>query len=90
MCRLLATDEDLSIVIQEDGNGITAFCQGQEDASITEMLNLVLQRAEPMGGTFYPRPNTMLGYYHALRTLGMHVIVEGDLGTMPHQPGRVY
>lgn len=62
----------------------------EQDEQALEMLNHTVEMVDPMSGTFYPEPGTMLGYFNAMTSMGMDVVVEGDIGELPCEDGVVY
>ncbi|MBQ1889990.1 MAG: hypothetical protein II160_04740 [Selenomonas sp.] len=88
-------DEDMEIDIRSRTlKDITILLNGHEHPAIRDWLDADCLTSPPMGGTFYPEPGTMLGYYNALQHAFFdelyEIKVEGKIGTIPYKPGRIY
>lgn len=95
MSKIIAEDDDLIITVEENDGKITVLFNGEEDAALHENLKEIAAKSPPMGGTFYPEPDTMLWYYNALKNDYFfdwltRVDVEGDIGEMPNEDGVIY
>ena len=95
MSKIVATGDDLIITIEELDGKITVLFNGEEDDGLRQNLDEIVAASPPMGGTFYPEPGTMLGYYYILKNrYFFHWLtkleVEGDIGEMPCEDGVIY
>ena len=95
MAKITATQDDITITVEETDGKITVYLNGEQDDLMQAQLDDMAKESPPMGGTFYPEPGTMLSYYN-LFTQGslsgekVTVTVEGDIGEIPNAPDCIY
>lgn len=90
MSKITARGQDVIITVEDIDGEITVLFDGKKDPMQQEMLDLRVNYAPPMGGTFYPEPGTMLAYYSVFESSGMDISVEGDIGEIPNDDGFIY
>lgn len=73
-------------VIMEDGSPLISI-DGDYDETLQEEFNELLKNVQPIGGTYYPQPNTLLAAYSVLQLSFFDNIVDveviGDIGEIP-------
>lgn len=83
---IIASDEDGELKLTEvDGNQYSLIDDHYDDCA--EMMT-------PLGGTYYPEADSMLGAYTILTNDFfdelISIDVEGDIGTIPYEEGVIY
>lgn len=73
-------------VFMEDGSLLISI-DGDYDETFQEEFNELLKNVQPIGGTYYPQPNTLLAAYSVLQLSFFDNIVDveviGDIGKIP-------
>lgn len=94
MSKIIAKYGERKITVEENDGKITVCVDGCESPWWKLILDELCNHLDPVGGTFYPQKETMLGYYFALRDgyLGdeLKLEVEDDIGTIPYEEGKIY
>lgn len=90
MSKITARVQDVIITVEDIDGEITVLFDGKKDPMQQEMLDLRVNYAPPMGGTFYPEPGTMLAYYSVFEASGMDISVDGDIGEIPSEDDVIY
>lgn len=77
-------------VFMEDGSLLISI-SGDYDETLQEEFNELLKNVQPIGGTYYPQPNTLLAAYSVLQLSFFDNIVDveviGDIGEIPTYEG---
>lgn len=80
-------------VTKEDGTlVITAY--GFKSPELQKDFDECVANQPPMGGSFYPKHDSMLAAFNVLSNKFFdtleEITVEGDLGEIPHEDGVIY
>lgn len=66
----------------------------ETDDKIKEKFLECLKNPRPMGGTYIPKENSLLGAYNVIENMifdDVPVIeISGDIGQIPHEEGIIY
>lgn len=77
-------------VYKMDGSPV----QNKVDGEHSEEFNDLIQDPPAMAGTYYPDPGSMLAALAVLQgdyfDEDPEIEVDGDIGTIPYVPGRIY
>lgn len=96
MARIKAIGKRSGIKIQvevfmENGSPVIEV-DGDYDETLQEEFNELLKNIQPIGGTYYPQPNTLLAAYSVLQLSFFDNIVDveviGDIGEIPTYEGE--
>lgn len=95
MSKIIADCGELIITVEETENGIIVYDTNRKLKLLKEIFDRYIPLIEPIGGTFYPEKDTMLGYYFLLKeglysNMVKELTIEGDIGEIPHEEGRIY
>ncbi len=87
MSRITARNGNTTLCIEKKGRCIRFFLNGVENEGLKNLFGIL--PSEPMGGTYHPKPGSMLACYNALTNSPLSklydsVEVEGNIGTIPH------
>lgn len=98
MAKIIATgihfcDRITVEVTKEDGTLVITEC-GLELPELQKDFDECIEHQPPMGGSFYPKPDSMLAAFNVLQhtffdTLE-EITVEGDIGEIPYEEGKIY
>lgn len=85
-CEVVCTLEDGELILDVDG---------EEDHVAERRLADLIQDQPPIGGTYYPEPNSLLAAFNVLKNTffddkDVEIEIEGDIGTIPHEEGVIY
>lgn len=94
MGKIIAKGDGMTVAVEEHEGSIRILFDGEENEFMLGKLNDDVEYAPPMGGTFYPQPGSMLGYYNALEKVFFNKLtsieVNGDIGEIPCEDGCIY
>lgn len=94
MGKIIAKGDGMTVTVEEHEDSIIILFDGEENDFMIGKLNDDAEYAPPMGGTFYPKPGSMLAYFNALNTVFFNKLtsleVDGDIGEIPNEPGCIY
>ena len=80
-------------VTKEDGT-LVITTYGFESPELQKDFDECIANQPPMGGSFYPKPDSMLAAFNVLSNKFFdtleEITVEGDLGEIPHEDGVIY
>lgn len=84
--EVFCTLEDGELIIDVDGF---------DDHEAERRLADLIKDQPPMGGTYYPEPNTLFAAFNVLKNTffdddNVEIEIEGDIGTIPHEEGVIY
>lgn len=94
MAKIIARGDGMTVAVEENEGSIRILFDGEENDFMLGKLNDDAEYAPPMGGTFYPKPGSMLAYFNTLNTVFFNKLtsleVDGDIGEIPNEPGCIY
>jgi len=84
----------ISVKAFEEDGSVMLLVDGLESESIQADFRSKMINAPPIGGTFYPEPDTMLAAYTVLEQSFFEKVISltvtGKLGVIPFDEGKVY
>ena len=98
MAKIIATgihfgDRITVEVIQEDGTLVITMC-GNESPELQKYFDDCIANQPAMGGTYFPEPDSMLAAFNVLENIFFDLLeeiaVEGDIGEIPYEEGKIY
>ena len=98
MTRIIATgkylNSEITVEVENDGSTLVLTMYGDEVSHLQEHFEECISEQPAMGGTYYPEPDSMLCAFNVLQNTFFdstpEIIIEGDIGEIPHEDGVIY
>lgn len=86
---------EMEVVCFESEEGLSFEFNGNEDSFLERIFRNELEKRKPIGGTFYPKTNSLLNAYNVLNSGRffdelISIKVEGEIEEIPFEKGKIY
>lgn len=87
-------DSTITVIVTKENDEFSITFNGREDPLARDMLEKMIDLLPVMGGTYYATKDDLFAYYDVLNTMYftklIHIVVEGELDTIPNEDGVIY
>lgn len=86
----------ITVCVTKENDNISITFNGKSDEFLMKYLDQKMEEVEPIGGTYYPSKNELLGYYQILNGSFfdklINIVVEGEVEMIPYDddPNIIY